>query len=107
MGLLVRRRLPEWKDEDFKCKLKVIERENFDNLDDVVEHFQGYDAFLCTLGSRVKTGEANFVKVDFQYPLNFAQLALDCGVKYYGLLSSMGSSPNSWFLYMKTKGRIE
>ena len=60
MSLLVRRRLPEWKDEDFKCKLSVIERDNFDDLNDLKEHFMGYDAFFCTLGALVKTGEANF-----------------------------------------------
>ena len=30
--LVVRRRLEEWKDEDFKCKLKVISLESFDDL---------------------------------------------------------------------------
>jgi hypothetical protein len=68
----VRKRLEEWKEEEFKCKLVVIERENFDNLEELKDHFSGYDALLCTLGTRVKTGEANFIKVDYQYPLNFA-----------------------------------
>lgn len=30
--LVVRRRLEEWKDEDFKCKLKVVQLESFDDL---------------------------------------------------------------------------
>jgi hypothetical protein len=36
---------------------------------------KGVDAFLCCLGSRVGTGEANFRKIDYQYPLDFARLS--------------------------------
>ncbi len=67
----------------------------------------GVDAFLCCLGTRVKVGEEMFVKVDYTYPLEFAKLSTQLGAKHYGLLSSTGSDPNSWFLYMKTKGRAE
>lgn len=30
--LVVRKRLDEWKDEDFGCKLKVIQMDNFDDM---------------------------------------------------------------------------
>jgi putative NADH-flavin reductase len=30
--LVVRKRLEEWKDEDFSCKLKVVQMENFDDM---------------------------------------------------------------------------
>lgn len=30
--LVVRKRLDEWKDEDFTCNLKVIAMDNFDDL---------------------------------------------------------------------------
>ena len=33
--LLVRSRLDEWKDEDFLCKLKVIQMDNFDDLNPI------------------------------------------------------------------------
>ena len=62
---------------------------------------------MCTLGTRTKVGEELFVKVDYQYPLNFANLAKEMGVKHYGLLSSTGADAKSMFLYMKTKGRVE
>jgi hypothetical protein len=65
LTLLVRKRPEDLKDEDFKCKLVVIERENFDYIGDLIEYFEGYDSFLCTLGSRVKHGEETFVKVDY------------------------------------------
>ena len=63
--LVVRKRLDEWKDEDFKCKLKVIQMENFDDLESLKGYVEGYDAFLCTLGTRVKVGEELFKKVDY------------------------------------------
>lgn len=65
------------------------------------------DAFLCCLGTRVKVGEETFVKVDYTYPLEFAKLALQLKAKHYGLLSSTGGDPNSFLLYLKTKGRVE
>ena len=55
----------------------------------------------------MKVGEALFIKVDYEYPLNFANLAKSLDVKHYGLLSSTGSDQRSMFLYMRTKGRVE
>jgi uncharacterized protein YbjT (DUF2867 family) len=81
--------------------------ENFDDMSALSQELQGYDAFLCTLGSRVKVGEEQFKKVDYHYPLNFAKIGLDSGAHYYGLLSSLGAKASSWFLYMRTKGEVE
>lgn len=67
----------------------------------------GYDAFLCTLGSRVKTGVENFKRVDYEYPLEFARLAKAVDAFHYGLLTSGGADPKSMFLYMRTKGEVE
>ena len=81
--------------------------ENFDDLSPLKSELQGYDAFLCTLGSRVKVGEEQFKKVDYHYPINFGKVGLECGAHYYGLLSSTGAKASSWFLYMRTKGEVE
>ena len=62
---------------------------------------------LCTLGTRVKVGKELFKKVDYEYPINFARTGVENGVQYYGLLTSMGADPKSWFFYMKTKGEVE
>eukprot|EP00350_Pseudokeronopsis_sp_OXSARD2_P012461 CAMPEP_0170544730 /NCGR_PEP_ID=MMETSP0211-20121228/3381_1 /TAXON_ID=311385 /ORGANISM="Pseudokeronopsis sp., Strain OXSARD2" /LENGTH=206 /DNA_ID=CAMNT_0010848447 /DNA_START=1 /DNA_END=621 /DNA_ORIENTATION=- len=107
LTLLVRTKNEEWKEENCKPTLKIIERPDFDDLSDLKDALTGYDIFICTLGSRTKHGEETFVKVDYQYPLNFANLGLECGVKYYSLLSSAGSGSKSWLLYMRTKGRVE
>ena len=105
--LVVRKRLEEWKDEDFKCKLKVVQMENFDDMSSLKDIVQGYDAMLCTLGTRVKVGKELFKKVDYEYPIEFAKVGAQNGVHYYGLLSSTGADPTSWFFYMKTKGEVE
>lgn len=39
--------------------------ENFDDLESLKGYVEGYDAFLCTLGTRVKVGEELFKKVDY------------------------------------------
>ena len=105
--LVVRKRLEEWKDEEFQCKLKVVQMENFDDMSALKTELQGYDALLCTLGTRVRVGEALFRKVDYQYPIDFATIGKDVGAHHYGLLSSAGASAKSWFLYMRTKGEVE
>jgi hypothetical protein len=38
----------------FLPKLKIIERENFDDISDLKEEFKDYDIFFCTLGSLAK-----------------------------------------------------
>ena len=105
--LVVRTRLEEWKDEDFKCKLKVVKMDNFDDMSSLKDSIVGYDAMLCCLGTRVKVGKELFKKVDYEYPIEFAKIGAQNGVYYYGLLSSMGADPTSWFFYMKTKGEVE
>lgn len=45
-------------------------------------------------------------KIDHGYTVKFGSLCKDSGVKHFHLLTSMGSNPNSWFLYPKTKGQV-
>lgn len=110
--LIIRKKLPAWEekeksDETFKSKVKFIIKEDFDDLTTCAEELRGYNGFICCLGTRRKYGEDNFIKVDYQYPLNFANLAKQLEIPFYGLLTSMGSKSSSMFLYMKTKGRVE
>ena len=110
--LIIRNKLPAWEeleksDESFKSKIKYIIKEDFDDLSTCAEDLRGYNGFICCLGTRRKYGEDNFIKVDYQYPLNFANLAKQLDIPYYGLLTSMGAKSSSVFLYMKTKGRVE
>ena len=56
LTLLIRKKLPEWeeqeqKDEWFKANVKYVARDNFDDLSDLAPQLQGYNAFICTLGT--------------------------------------------------------
>ena len=105
--LVVRRSLDEWKTGEFTPKLTIVCKENFDDFEDIKDKLEGVDAFVCCLGTRVGTGEENFIRVDYQYPLNFATFAKQHGIPHYGLLTSTGSNENSCLLYPRTKGRAE
>ena len=57
VALLVRSKLDEWNQEEYDPKLKFIERPTFDDITDLKGELDGYDAFICTIGTRVKVGE--------------------------------------------------
>jgi len=105
--LVVRKPIEEWSDAtQWKCKLTILIKPDFDSFDDVKDSLKDIDAFICCLGTKTKTGEANFVKVDYQYPLNFAEFAKANNVKHYSLLTSGGADAKSSFLYMRVKGQV-
>ena len=81
---------------------------NFDDLK-IESVFKDVDHLYIALGTtRKKAGSAyNFKKVDYHYCINLARIANDCGVKSISIISSVGSDPNSSFLYPMTKGLIE
>ena len=64
----------------------------------------GYDAMFVCFGSQVKHGEETFVKVDRDYPLKCADIAIDNKIPHYLVVSSAGGDPGSMMLYMRTKG---
>ena len=105
--VLVRRKLEEWDTEEIKAKLNVVECEDMDKMADLKSKFEGHDMFYCCLGTRVGNGKDLFIKVDYQYPLDFAKMAKDVGAKGYILTSSIGADPTAWSLYSKTKGQVE
>ena len=93
MTLLIRKKLPEWEQAEandpwFKDNVKYVIRDNFDDMTDLASQFQGYNLFICTLGTIAKHGKDNFIRVDYQYPLNFANLAKTCNIPYFGLMTS-------------------
>ncbi|MDB4097648.1 NAD-dependent epimerase/dehydratase family protein [Flavobacteriaceae bacterium] len=81
---------------------------DFDDLK-IESIFKDVDHLYIALGTtRKKAGSAyNFKKVDYHYCINLARIANDCGVKSISIISSVGSDPNSSFLYPMTKGLIE
>jgi uncharacterized protein YbjT (DUF2867 family) len=48
-----------------------------------------------------------FRRVDYDYPLALARLALSRGAQHFLLVSSVGANPESRFFYTRAKGEIE
>jgi len=67
-----------------------------------------YYAFWCLGTTRADAGSAErFREIDFGGAESFVKLCTTNPVKNFMLLSSVGASSSSWFLYPKTKGEIE
>lgn len=67
------------------------------------------DILFCCLGTTIKTAgsKEEFKKVDYAYPLAFAKIAKQNGLKKFILISSIGATSNTSNFYLKVKGDIE
>jgi uncharacterized protein YbjT (DUF2867 family) len=67
------------------------------------------DVIFCCLGTTIKTAGSQeaFKKVDYEYPLTFAQAGKQNGVKQYLIISSIGATRETSNFYLKTKGEVE
>lgn len=81
---------------------------DFDLLSDAQKYMDVDDVFCCLGSTSAKTPEhADYKKVDYDYPLNTAKLALAKGAKQFLLVSAMGANISSKIFYIRTKGEIE
>jgi uncharacterized protein YbjT (DUF2867 family) len=67
------------------------------------------DAIICTLGTTMKVAGTRqaFRRVDHDYPLAVARLALAAGTRTYALNSAAGANAASRFFYNRVKGELE
>jgi len=81
---------------------------DFDRLGDYEGQIKGHVVFSC-LGSTMKKTPDHSVyrKIDHDYPLRLAQIALQNGIGQFHLVSSMGANAASSFFYTKLKGETE
>lgn len=81
---------------------------DFDQPDTWADAVTG-DAIFCCLGTTLKKtpDKAVYRKIDHDYPLHLAQLALKNGVKQYHLVSALGANSQSGNFYTKLKGETE
>lgn len=81
---------------------------DFDHLDRHPEHF-AVDAVFCALGTTIRQAgsQAAFRKVDFDAPLQIAQLAHAQGASRFMLVSALGASASSRVFYNRVKGELE
>lgn len=67
------------------------------------------NAIVCTLGTTIAVAgsQENFKKVDYQYPLEFAQTAKAHGIPIVSIVTAMGSDSSSKIFYNQVKGQLE
>lgn len=108
--------------DDFYAKVIVLTRSelnikntkleavivDFSNLEKYADAIKA-DTIFCCLGTTIKTAGSQeaFKKVDYEYPLALAKIALQNGATEYLLVSALGSSKNSIVFYNRVKGEIE
>ena len=112
----VRRTIDRWSylSESHKKILNIIKVDNLDFLSSSKEELQKklndsiqYDVLFNVLGSRVNKGEEEFKKVDYTYVIQSCEMCEKLNIKHFSHCSSMGTSKDSWFLYMRVKGEAE
>ncbi len=88
-----------------KLREQVVD---FDHLHLARESF-AVDDLYCCLGTTIKKAgsQAAFRRVDYDYPVAAARLAVESGVQHYLLVSSMGADPHSRIFYSRVKGEVE
>ena len=85
----------------------ALQHVDFERLDELVLP-EVDDAFCCLGTTRRAAGSAAaFRRVDLDYVVAFARLAKRSGAQRFLLVSSLGASPSSPFLYPRTKGESE
>lgn len=100
--ILVRKKLPL---QHHKLKQLVV---NFEQLPSYSGELIGEALFCCLGSTKRKTPDLSiYYKIDHDYPLQLAQLALQNGVRQYHLVSSIGANAHGGNFYTKTKGQTE
>lgn len=81
---------------------------DFDDLDSVADNIRG-DMLFCCLGTTIaKAGSRSaFRKVDEEYPLKLADVAVANGIEKFLIITAMGADPSSWVFYNRVKGEVE
>jgi uncharacterized protein YbjT (DUF2867 family) len=81
---------------------------NFDDPTSFKAHLN-VDTVICALGTTIRKAGSQeaFRKVDHEYPLMFAKLALEGGARHFLLVSSAGANTQSRVFYSYVKGEIE
>lgn len=67
------------------------------------------DHIFCCLGTTIRQAGSReaFRKVDYQYPMEIAQMGRANGASLFAIVTSMGADVNSTFFYNRVKGEIE
>jgi uncharacterized protein YbjT (DUF2867 family) len=81
---------------------------DFDKLDNYTNLIHGHAVFCCMGTTKSKTPDLNvYRKIDHDYPVKLAQLALKNGVKQFHIVTAIGANANSSVFYTRLKGETE
>jgi len=82
---------------------------DFNDLNNIAQHFVGVDDVFCCLGTTMKNAGSKeaFKKVDFEYPVALAELAEKNSCQGFYCISAMGADKNSRLFYNRVKGQME
>lgn len=64
---------------------------------------------ICTLGTTIKVAGSQeaFRKVDYDYVVRFAEIAIECGATSLHVVTAHGASAQSGIFYNRVKGEVE
>lgn len=81
---------------------------DFDKTESYKHLVKGDDLFCC-LGTTIKKAgsQAAFRKVDYEYPLKFAEIAKEAQIEQFLIITSIGADAKSSVFYTRTKGECE
>lgn len=107
LTVIARRPLPPEQTSTASAALEVRVTD-FDRLDEHPRWF-GADHVFCALGTTIRQAgsQERFRRVDFDYPLTVARLALEQGARHFLLVSAIGASATSRVFYSRVKGELE
>ncbi|HET7001500.1 MAG TPA: NAD(P)H-binding protein [Puia sp.] len=81
---------------------------DFNQIENHSASITGDAVFSCLGTTKAKTPDRNlYYKIDHDYPLRLAKMALANEVKQFHLVSSIGANPNSRTFYIRLKGETE
>ncbi|PQL91020.1 NAD-dependent epimerase/dehydratase family protein [Apibacter adventoris] len=81
---------------------------DFNSIDLYNNYIKG-DDFFCCIGTTIKKAKTRekFMKIDYYYPVKFAEIAKENGMKNFLLITSIEANPRSSNYYLRTKGILE
>ncbi|MFT6883644.1 MAG: hypothetical protein ACJAVY_002450 [Marinoscillum sp.] len=90
-------------------KVEQVLIQNLDDLESFSSRLSG-DDYYCAIGTTIKKAGSKeaFSKVDHDYPISFAKVALSHpSFSQYLIVTAAGSDPKSSIFYNKVKGQVE
>ncbi|CDK24439.1 unnamed protein product [Kuraishia capsulata CBS 1993] len=89
-------------------KIEAVVEQDSDKWGDLIKAHKA-DVFVSAFGTtRKNAGSAeNFTKIDYGINYEAAKAAKEAGISTFVIVSSIGASASSMFLYPSTKGKLE